>query len=66
MGNAWNNIWNAVAMVFSAINRFANAADNIGKVAEVSSAGYAERYGIEQEQKLAELTQSIPSLPKPS
>lgn len=64
MGNAWNNIWNAVAMVFSAVNRFATAADNLGKVAEVTSAGYAKRYDIEQEQKIQQLTQNIPSLEK--
>lgn len=66
MGNAWNNIWNAVSMVFSAINRFATAADNIGQVAEISSKGYADRYGIEQEQQLLRLTQDIPALKEPS
>jgi hypothetical protein len=66
MGNAWKNIWNAVSMVFSAINRFATAADNLGQVAVISSQGYADRYSIEQEQQILQLTQDFPALKEPS
>lgn len=55
LSTAFLQFFSAITVLFSAFERFARTADNIGKVAEESSAAYADDAAETRQIKLAKL-----------